>query len=51
MSQFQQNRFFRSNEGRLYKQIDGREEGEEIRQIFGVKKRKMQLGYKKLRKI
>ena len=30
MSQFQQNRFFRNNEGRFYKQIDGNEEGEEI---------------------
>ena len=31
MSQFQQNRFFRSNEGRFYyKQIDGSEEREEI---------------------
>ena len=30
MSQFQQNRFFRNNVGRFYKQIDGSEEGEEI---------------------
>ena len=31
MSQFQQNRFFRNNEGWFYyKQIDGREEREEI---------------------
>ena len=31
MSQFQQNRFFRNNEGRFYyKQIDGSEEREEI---------------------
>ena len=30
VSQFQQNKFFRNNEGRFYKQIDGSEEGEEI---------------------
>ena len=30
VSQFQQNRFFRNNEGQFYKQIDGSEEGEEI---------------------
>ena len=30
VSQFQRNRFFRNNEGRFYKQIDGSEEGEEI---------------------
>ena len=30
MSQFQQNRFFRNNESRFYKQIDGGEKGEEI---------------------
>ena len=30
VSQFQQNRFFRNNEGQLFKQIDGSEEGEEI---------------------
>ena len=30
VSQFQQNRFFRNNEGQFYKQTDGREEGEEI---------------------
>ena len=30
MSQFQQNSFFRNNEGRFYKQIDESEEGEEI---------------------
>ena len=30
VSQFQQNRFFRNNEGRFYKQIDGSEEEEEI---------------------
>ena len=30
MSQFEQNRFFRNNVGRFYKQIDGSEEGEEI---------------------
>ena len=30
VSQFQQNRFFRNNEGRFYKQIDGIEEGEEV---------------------
>ena len=30
VSQFQQNRFFRNNEGLFYKQIDGSEEGEEI---------------------
>ena len=28
--QFQQNRFFRNNEGRFYKQIDGSEKGEDI---------------------
>ena len=30
VSQFQQNWFFRNNEGRFYKQIDGSKEGEEI---------------------
>ena len=30
MSQFQQNRFFRNNDGRFYKKIDGSEEEEEI---------------------
>ena len=30
VSQFQQKRFFRNNEGRFYKQINGSEEGEEI---------------------
>ena len=30
MRQFQQNSFFRNNEGRFYKQIDESEEGEEI---------------------
>ena len=30
VSQFQQNRFFRNNEGQFNKQTDGREEGEEI---------------------
>ena len=30
VNQFQQNRFFRNNEGQFYKQIDGSEEGEEI---------------------
>ena len=30
MSPFQENRFFRNNEGQFYKQIDGSEEGEEI---------------------
>ena len=30
VSQFQQNRFFRNNEDRFYKQIDGSGEGEEI---------------------
>ena len=30
VSQFQENRFFRNNEGRFYKQIDGSEEDEEI---------------------
>ena len=30
LSQFQQNRFFRNNEGWFYKQIDGSEEGEEM---------------------
>ena len=30
VSQIQQNRFFRNNEGRSYKQIDGNKEGEEI---------------------
>ena len=30
VSQFQQNRFFRNNEGQFYKQTDGSEEGEEI---------------------
>ena len=29
VSHFQQNRFFRNNEGRFYKQIDGSEKGEE----------------------
>ena len=58
VSQFQQNRFFKNNEGRFYKQIDGSEEGEvivlpnhkkqkHIGQIFGAKKWniiRMQLG-------
>ena len=30
VSQFQQNMFFRDNEGRFYKEIDRSEEGEEI---------------------
>ena len=30
VSQYQQNSFCRNNEGRFYKQTDGREEGEEI---------------------
>ena len=30
VSQFQQNRLFRNNEGRFYKQTDGSEEGEKI---------------------
>ena len=30
MSQFQQNKFFKNNNSRFYKQIDGSEEGEEI---------------------
>ena len=30
LNQLQQNRFFRNNEGRFYKQIDGREEREEM---------------------
>ena len=30
MRQFQHNRFFRNNEGRFYRQINGTEKGEEI---------------------
>ena len=30
VSQFQQNKFFKNNNSRFYKQIDGSEEGEEI---------------------
>ena len=30
VSQFQQSKFLKNNEGRFYKQIDGKEEGEEI---------------------
>ena len=30
VSQFQQNKLFRNNEGRFYKQIDGSEEGDEL---------------------
>ena len=30
LSQFQLNRFFKNNEGCIYRQIDGSEEGEEI---------------------
>ena len=30
VSQFQQNRVFRNNQGQFYKQIDGSEKGEEV---------------------
>ena len=30
VSQFQQGKFLKNNEGRFYKQIDGKEEGEEL---------------------
>ena len=66
VSQFQQNRFFRNNEGWFYKQTDGSKKGEEIvtpdtqeakkhfGQVFRAKKWniiRMKLGKEKLRKI